>query len=76
MVFMEPEKTAGIMMRNVFDIFRLNIFPMKNLLKTDISACYNNIIAILKMKYASTYQEEAQYILVTLRRGYPIDIKS
>ena len=60
MVFMEPEKTAGIMMRNVFDIFRLNIFPMKNLLKTDISACYNNIIAILKMKYASTYQEKAE----------------
>ena len=49
---------------------------MKNLLKTNISACFNNIIAILKLKYASTYQEEAKYILVTLHRGDPIDTKS
>ena len=49
---------------------------MKNLLKTSISACSNNIIAILKLKYASTYQEEAEYTLVTLHRDDPIDIKN
>ena len=49
---------------------------MENLLKTSISACSNNIIAILKLKYASTYQEEAEYILVTLHRGDPIYIKN
>ena len=38
-------------------------------MKTKISVCFNNIIAIMKQKYVSTYQEKAKKRLITLHRG-------
>ena len=38
-------------------------------MKTKISVCFNNIIATMKQKYVSTYQEKAKKRLITLHRG-------
>ena len=46
---------------------------MKKLIKTKISVCFNNIIAIMKQKYASTYQEKAKKRLISLHAGDPTE---